>query len=81
MFGLPRDDYHAVPMKLGAKKELAQMFYQSWSRYVGPSELIYTRSPEGRKQLVKARSKAFSATFARQVKRQDRWQASKWKIF
>ncbi|MDH3759640.1 MAG: DEAD/DEAH box helicase family protein [Gammaproteobacteria bacterium] len=81
MFGLRRDDYHAVPMKLGAKKELAKMFYTAWSRYVGPSELIYTRSPEGRKRLVKARSKAFSSTFARQVKRQDRWQASKWKIF
>ncbi|MFD2230660.1 DEAD/DEAH box helicase family protein [Alkalimarinus sediminis] len=74
MFGKKRDDYHAVPLKLAVKKELAQIFFKSWCKYVGPSELIYTRSPEGRKRLVKARMKAFSSTFRRDVKRQDRWQ-------
>lgn len=74
LFGLKRDDYHAVPLKLAVKKELAQMFFKSWCKYVGPTELIYTRTTEGRKRLVKARMKAFSSTFKRDVKRQDRWQ-------
>ena len=75
LYGIERDDFHAVPMKLGAKKELAQIFYQAWCRYVGPTELIYTRNEAGRERLVKARMKAFSSTFARDIKRQDRWQS------
>jgi len=74
LFGMKRDDYHAVPLKLGVKKELAQMFFKSWSKYVGPTELIYTRTADGRQRLVKARMKAFSSTFNREIKRQDRWQ-------
>ena len=74
VFGLKRDDYHAVPLKLAARKDTAMMFYQAWCRYVCPTELIYTRKHEGRKRLVKAKMKAFSSTFESQVKRQDRWQ-------
>lgn len=74
LFGMKRDDYHAVPLKLGIKKELAHMFFKSWCKYVGPTELIYTRTAEGRQRLVKARMKAFSSTFKRDIKRQDRWQ-------
>jgi hypothetical protein len=75
VFGLSRDDYHAVPIKLAAKKDTAMIFYKAWCRYVCPSELIYTRDDEGRKRLVKAKMKAFSSTFESQVKRQDRWQS------
>ncbi len=75
LYGMKRDDYHAVPMKLAVKKELAQLFYKSWCKYVGPTELIYTRTQEGRERLVKARMKAFSSTFSREIKRQDRWQS------
>ncbi|WP_250657841.1 DEAD/DEAH box helicase family protein [Alkalimarinus coralli] len=74
LFGMARNDYHAVPLKLAVKKKFAQIFYQSWCKYVGPTEMIYTRSAEGRKELVKARMKAFSSTFSRKIKRQDRWQ-------
>ena len=74
LFGIQRDDYHAVPLKLAVKKDLAQIFYKSWCKYVGPTELIYTRTEEGRKRLVKARMKAFSSTFSKEIKRQDRWQ-------
>lgn len=72
--GSRRDDYHAVPMKLGANKEFAQIFYRSWSKNVSASELIYTRTPEGRKRLLKAKMRAFSSNFDNEVKRQDRWQ-------
>ncbi len=45
-----------------------------WCKYMGPTEMIYTRNDEGRERLVKAKMRAFSAVFASQVKRQDRWQ-------
>ncbi|HEY9050075.1 MAG TPA: DEAD/DEAH box helicase family protein [Gammaproteobacteria bacterium] len=72
--GMTRDDYHAVPMKLAVKKDLAQIFYKSWRKYVGPSELIYTRNHEGKAMLLKARMKSFSSAFENEIKRQDRWQ-------
>jgi len=78
IYGMKRDDYHAIPLKLAIKKELATLFYKSWCKYVGPSELIYTRTEEGRARLIKARMKAYSSVFSREVKRQDRWQSGGW---
>ena len=72
--GSSRDDYHAVPIKFAVKKELAQIFYKSWQKNVSLSELIYTRTEEGRKRLLKAKVKSFSSTFKDEIKRQDRWQ-------
>ena len=74
LLGTQRDDYHAVPLKLAVKKEFAQIFYKAWCKHVSLSELIYTRTPEGRKRLLKAKMKAFSSNFNSEVKRQDRWQ-------
>lgn len=72
--GMIRDDYHAVPMKLAAQKPLAELFLNAWRKHVSTSELIYTRTPAGRKRLLKAKRDAFSSTFEKQIKRQDRWQ-------
>lgn len=72
--GTRRDDYHAVPVKLAAKKEFAKIFCKAWCKHVSLSELIYTRTPEGRKRLLKAKMKSFSSNFSNEVKRQDRWQ-------
>lgn len=77
VFGMQRDDYHAVPMRFAVRKELAQVFYQSWCQYVGPTELIYTRSQTGRERLLKARMQAFSSNFKNHTKRQDRWFSEK----
>jgi len=74
VYGLKRDDYHAVPIKLAIKKEYAQIFYKAWCRYVGPTEMIYTRTTFGRQRLLQAKMRAFSSVFERKVKRQDRWQ-------
>ncbi len=74
VYGLKRDDYHAVPLKLAVKKEYAQIFYKAWCRYVGPTEMIYTRTNLGRQRLLQAKMRAFSSVFERKVKRQDRWQ-------
>ncbi|VGO22429.1 hypothetical protein SCARR_04512 [Pontiella sulfatireligans] len=73
--GFTRDDYHAVPARLAVKKELAEIFYRSWARCVGPSDLIYTRSEEGRAELVHAKAHAFTAAFKDQTRRLDRWQS------
>jgi len=74
IYGLKRDDYHAVPLQLAVKKDLAAIFYKAWCKYVGPSELIYTRNKTGRERLLKAKMQAFSSVFERKIKRQDRWQ-------
>ena len=75
VFGLFRDDYHAVPARLGVKKELAEIFYRSWARYVGASDLIYTRSKAGRDFLVHARARAFTSAFDGKTRRLDLWQS------
>ncbi len=72
--GTVREDYHSVPMKFAVKKETAQIFYKSWCKNVSLSELVYTRTPEGRKRLLRAKMKSFSSTFKDEVKRQDKWQ-------
>lgn len=61
-------------MQFAVKKKLAQVFYESWQKHVCLSELIYTRTGEGRKKLLKAQANAFSSIFENEVKRQDRWQ-------
>ncbi|WP_325893121.1 DEAD/DEAH box helicase family protein [Grimontia sp. NTOU-MAR1] len=71
--GTKRDDYHAVPLRFGAKKETAMIFYKAWCQRVSLSELIYTRTPQGRQALLQAKMKAFSSNFENEVKRQDRW--------
>lgn len=72
-FNLKRQDYHAVPAVLGVKKDRAELFLDKWRLYVGPSELIYTRSNLGRSRLLRAKARAFSANFKSDVEREDRW--------
>lgn len=72
--GHARTDYHAVPTCIGVKKEFAEIFVVAWSEYVGSAELIYTRGHQGRASLLKAKMRAFSSTFAKDMKRVDRWQ-------
>lgn len=69
-----REDVHAVPESLGARKELAEAFHRAWRRRLGPSTLMYTRTAEGRRALLRARVRAFSAAFAPRTRRLDRWQ-------
>lgn len=71
--GIERKDYHAVPTRIGVRKEFATVFHDAWQRYVGSAELIYTRTAETRKTLLYARAKAFSAGTRKAVKRADRW--------
>jgi superfamily II DNA or RNA helicase len=48
--------YHPVPSQLSTHRERAEAYARSWARHVGGGELIYTRSAEGRRVLLSART-------------------------
>jgi superfamily II DNA or RNA helicase len=66
-------DYHAVPGVLGARKDRAEAFLRAWRQRVCGGQLIYTRSDEGRRQLLVARMRAFANAHERAARRIDRW--------
>lgn len=68
-----RKDYHAVPAILAVNKQRAVLFARHWQQRIGPTELIYTRSREGRTALLHGRGHALSSAFVNPVKRRDRW--------
>ena len=68
-----RTDYHAVPAVLGARKAWAERFARLWSAKVGSSRLVFTRSPEGRRVLLRARAQSLAAGFQRSVERRSAW--------
>ncbi len=72
-FAFIRKDFHVVPEILAVKKEKAEYFERMWKKYVGPAELIYTRTEEGRKILVKARSQSMSGQFVKRSERLNVW--------
>ena len=69
-----RKDYHAVPKALGRNKDLAEFFRKAWATHVGRTDLVYTRSPEGRRSLLKARARSMSQDFQRRAERLRSWQ-------
>jgi len=68
-----RIDYHNVPDIIGRKKEYAEYFSRMWNKYVGPNELVYTRSIYGRKKLLKARSNSMANAFLKRSERKSIW--------
>lgn len=68
-----RHDYHAIPEEIGRRKEHAEVFLAEWKKRVGKAEFIYTRTPEGRKTLLKARVRAMSAKFVKRSERISVW--------
>ena len=52
-FGFPK--YYGVPSIFSEHKKDATLFLRHWVRYKGKASLLYTRSKEGRKKLLKAR--------------------------
>ena len=51
-----------------------EIFKGLWKLYIGDCDIIYTRSAEGRRVLLKARKYAFSAINKRASKRLSKWQ-------
>ena len=67
------EDYFAVPEVLARKKETALYFADRWKRYVGPVKLVYTRTPEGRAVLLRARMRSLAAAFDQPADSVMRW--------
>ncbi|WP_299523502.1 DEAD/DEAH box helicase family protein [Winogradskyella sp.] len=53
--GFNIENFYPVPEAFGKNKKDAQMFYKYWLRFMGMSKLVFTRQPEGRRILLKAR--------------------------
>jgi hypothetical protein len=67
-------DYHAVPEIFEKNAHSTALFEKLWKKYVSPAKLIYTRSIEGRRILLKARKKAFSGQFRKnKIKNISKW--------
>jgi superfamily II DNA or RNA helicase len=66
-------DYHSVPEILGRNKTLAEHFFRQWEQLVGPCELIFTRTMEGREMLLKARIKSLAAQIDETVEHVSIW--------
>lgn len=73
MMFLQQKDYHSVPEILGKNKKLAEFFENQWQRLVGSCELIFTRSIDGRKALLKSRVKSLSSQFEEKVEHVNKW--------
>jgi len=48
-------NYFVVPSYFGKRKADAQLFHKFWKQHVDGSKLLYTRTKQGRKELLKAR--------------------------
>ena len=67
-------DYFSIPSAISTNKRNIETFQKLWNKYIGKCEIVYTRSAEGRKLLLKARRRAFSATKQKASKRLSKWQ-------
>jgi hypothetical protein len=68
-----KKDFHAVPDVIGLNKNRAKVFQKHWRRAVGPCELVFTRSIEGRKMLLQARQDSLSGHLAWRSDRTSQW--------
>jgi hypothetical protein len=68
-----REDYFSVPDVLAHKKDFAEVFARKWRSHVGPVDLVYTRTPEGRKILLRARMHSLAAAFQKRAERVSCW--------
>ena len=73
MLFVKQKDYHSVPEILGRNKNLAEYFQSQWERLVGACELIFTRTIDGRKLLLKSRVKSLAAQFDDKVEHVNKW--------
>ncbi len=73
MLFVKQKDYHSVPEIIGSNKNLAEYFKNQWERLVGGCDLIYTRTIDGRKLLLKSRVKSLPAQFDDHVECVKKW--------
>lgn len=65
--------YHAVPALLAGHKDKAAVFFKRWRRRIGKCQLLYTRSGQGRLNLLQARGRALAAKDPTVTHRSNRW--------
>lgn len=70
--------YYSVPSILSTNKELATMFHKNWTKYVGNSNLVYTKSVKGRSILLEARRNSFDYTNEDEVFSKKKKAISEW---
>jgi len=73
MLFMKQKDYHSVPEIIGKNKILAEYFRNQWERLVGSCELVFTRTIEGRKLLLKSRVKSLAVQFEDKVEHVNKW--------
>ncbi|MBP5497779.1 MAG: DEAD/DEAH box helicase family protein [Muribaculaceae bacterium] len=71
---IKQTDYYAIPAIVSPNRKEAEKFGALWEKNIGDCEVVYTRSVEGRKVLLKARKAAFSAMKRKRSKRISKWQ-------
>jgi hypothetical protein len=70
--------YYSVPSVLSVNKELATIFHKNWTKYVGNSELVYTKATKGRRILLEARSNSFNYTSDEEIFYKKKKSVSDW---
>lgn len=70
-------EYYNVPEVLGRNKKDAEGFCKHLKRHHQKFQLVYTRTPEGRRELLKARARGYGNLCRQGVTRQKRVK-SKW---
>jgi superfamily II DNA or RNA helicase len=73
MLFVKQQDYHSVPEIIGRNKNLAEYFKNQWERLVGGCDLVFTRTIEGRKLLLKSRVKSLAAQFEDKIEHINKW--------
>ena len=68
-----QSDFHAVPELLGKNKILAEYLVHQWRRLVGDCELVFTRTVEGRKLILKSRMKSLASQFDDKTEQVNKW--------
>jgi len=68
-----QEDYFSVPDALAGNQKFAEEFARAWSRDVGPVQLIHTRTPAGRRILLRARVHSLSGVFRRDLAPMSCW--------
>lgn len=66
-------EYFAIPSILGKRKKGVEIFLNNWKEQVGAADLVFTRTVEGRHELLIARGQSFGQEIHPKAIRGSRW--------
>lgn len=70
---ISQKDYHSLPDIIGRNKKFAEHFEKQWRKLVGSCDLVYTRTTEGRRLLLKSRMHSLASEFENKSERINKW--------